>query len=451
MLTAMSFIGPLALWCLVSYVPFIWHPDVRLDIAALRDDSTTIYTAGDHLSRAYFAEFVQAIRAENQKIVDTRKAGGTEEASSSGRRANLKKLRQLASVGLANGWLDEKTKEDDAAIYQLWEGLATGRLTSTNVAITNENMGVIRDNWSHLGAAGPAYSFAKLPAEPLLKLVPQGQVSNPDYLPPPHRVILTGFADWVNDPGNDKATMGQRLVQSVYIVFGGFLISCLIGIPLGILCGTYSLISRIFEPFIDFFRYMPAPAFSTLLVAILLAHNAPKIALVFIGTFFHMVLMIAKTTRMLDYSLIEAAQTLGADNRRLLTRVVIPGILPDLYNDLRILLGWAWTWLVIAELIGVKSGLTEFIETQGRWRNFDRVFPVIIMIGLLGFFTDQLLMALRRILFPWEYAMEGRAKTWFGRIVEAMRTPPIPPPRLKAKLEAQARAMRKGAADVGFD
>ena len=85
----------------------------------------------------------------------------------------------------------------------------------------------------------------------------------------------------------------------------------------------------------------------------------------------------------------------------MITHVVIPGILPNLYNDLRILLGWAWTWLVIAELIGVKSGLTEFIETQGRFRNFDRVFPVIILIGVTGFLMDQILSWLHGIFFPW--------------------------------------------------
>jgi NitT/TauT family transport system permease protein len=195
--------------------------------------------------------------------------------------------------------------------------------------------------------------------------------------------------------------MGERMLHSIRIVFGGFLLSCLFGVPLGILCGVYSAFSKLFEPFVDFFRYMPAPAFGTLLVAVFLAHDAPKTALVFLGTFFQMVLIVSKTTRTLDKSLLEAAQTLGAKPRQLLGRVVIPGILPDLYNDLRILLGWSWTWLVIAELIGVKSGLTEFIETQGRFRNFDRVFPVIIMIGLLGFFTDQILAFFRAIFFPY--------------------------------------------------
>jgi NitT/TauT family transport system permease protein len=168
-----------------------------------------------------------------------------------------------------------------------------------------------------------------------------------------------------------------------------------------VLCGTYPVFSKLVEPFTDFFRYMPAPTFSTLLVAIFLANDAPKIALVFVGTIFQLVLVVANTTRRLDLPLLEAAQTLGADQAQLLTRVVIPGILPNLYDDLRILLGWAWTWLVIAELVGVKSGLTEFIETQGRWRNFDSVYPVIILIGLIGFFTDQILSALSWVFFPW--------------------------------------------------
>ena len=103
----------------------------------------------------------------------------------------------------------------------------------------------------------------------------------------------------------------------------------------------------------------------------------------------------------------------------MITHVVIPGILPNLYNDLRILLGWAWTWLVIAELIGVKSGLTEFIETQGRFRNFDRVFPVIILIGVTGFVMDQVLSWLHGIFFPWA----GKNGPLTRGIVKVMKWP----------------------------
>ena len=104
---------------------------------------------------------------------------------------------------------------------------------------------------------------------------------------------------------------------------------------------------------------------------------------------------------------------LGKD--KLVWRVVVPGILPSLYNDLRILLGWAWTWLVVAELIGTKSGLTEIIDTQGRRFHFDHVYPIILLIGFTGFLTDQLLSNLRDIFFPW--ANEGK-KSWLFRLLK---------------------------------
>jgi NitT/TauT family transport system permease protein len=252
-----------------------------------------------------------------------------------------------------------------------------------------------------------------------LSLVPQGTPSNPSYLPAPHEVLATGLYNFTAGGELGQLSLFSRLLISVRIVFTGFFLASLVGDPNGIFCGTYSACSKISEPFIDFFRYMPAPAFSTLLVAIFGAHDEPKVALVFIGTFFQMVLVISKTTRQLDHALLEAAQTLGAKPRQLFTHVVVPGILPELYNDLRILLGWSWTWMVIAELIGVKTGLTEFIETQGRWRNFDAVFPVIILIGLIGFFTDQFLGWFRGILFP--YTRKSRSSTQRPRKI-------LPPP-----------------------
>ena len=211
--------------------------------------------------------------------------------------------------------------------------------------------------------------------------------------------------------------MLQRYKHSLRIVFLGFLLAAAVGVPIGVMCGTFDFFSKLFEPFIDFFRYMPAPAFSTLLVAVFLAHDAPKIALVFVGTFFQLVLVVANTTRQLDASLLEAAQTLGAKKLTMIKRVILPGILPDLFNDLRILLGWAWTWLVIAELIGVKSGLTEFMDTQGRFRNFDSVFPIIILIGVSGFVTDQILSSLRKYLFPWTPESSSKKNGFIGRFI----------------------------------
>ena len=112
--------------------------------------------------------------------------------------------------------------------------------------------------------------------------------------------------------------------------------------------------------------------------------------------------MIANTTRKLDIALLEAALTLGAKRLQLLFRVVIPGILPDIYRDQRILLGWAWTYLIVAELIGTSSGITWFITQQARYKNFDNVFAAIMMIGIIGFSSDIFLAWIAKWLFPWD-------------------------------------------------
>jgi NitT/TauT family transport system permease protein len=397
-LTAVSFLLPLVLWCVVSYVPWIWHPDVKIELSAEREGVTTVFTAGDHVSRGFFPEFAEAVRAENAAVLAA-KAAGT--PASGAKRKNQKLLRQLAPVAVGHGWLKYDDAQNDAVLYHLWRDLATGAKTSTKPVLSDENLDIIRRNWALLSSLAPDFSFRKLPDEPLLKIVPQGKPANPVYLPAPHEVIRAGMRDFSAEVPDGELTMGDRYRKSLRVIFMGFLWACVFGIPLGILCGVFDFFSKLFEPFVDFFRYMPAPTFSTLLVAVLLAGDAPKVALVFIGTVFQMILVVSKTTRLLDPALLEAAQTLGARPRQMITKVVIPGILPNLYNDLRILLGWAWTWLVIAELIGVKSGLTEFIETQGRFRNFDRVFPVIILIGVTGFVMDQFLSWLHGLLFPW--------------------------------------------------
>jgi ABC-type nitrate/sulfonate/bicarbonate transport system permease component len=193
----------------------------------------------------------------------------------------------------------------------------------------------------------------------------------------------------------------ESLAHSCRVIFLGFLFSAIVGVPLGILCGTFDLFSKLYEPFVDFIRYMPAPAFGVLCVAILGLYDGPKVAIIWIGTFFQMVLVVANTTRNFDDSLLEAAQTLGATKQSLLTRVILPGILPALYNDMRILIGWAWTYLIVAEVKGAYSGISLFLEQQGKYRHFENVYAGIIMIGIIGLVTDQVLAALSRVLFPW--------------------------------------------------
>jgi NitT/TauT family transport system permease protein len=259
-----------------------------------------------------------------------------------------------------------------------------------------------------------------------------GYRSNPIYLPAPHEVARAFYSAFTTEPErHGDVWLHESLWHSCRIIFWGFFYAALFGLPLGLLCGTFSLASRLVEPFVDFVRYMPAPVFGALAVSIFGLADQPKIAIIFVGTFFQMVLVISNTTQLVEKSLLQAAQTLGASNRQLLTHVVIPGALPLLFRDMRILLGWAWTYLVVAELIGEKSGISAFIYQQQRYRHFENVYAAIIMIGIIGLISDQVLERLGRLLFPWDSGdhtlpnLLARVRRFFGRAStkDSKRTP----------------------------
>ncbi|MBL8284405.1 MAG: ABC transporter permease subunit [Acinetobacter johnsonii] len=232
---------------------------------------------------------------------------------------------------------------------------------------------------------------------------PQGNLVNPIYLPAPHQVARALVTTFTTPPAQaDAPWFHQSLWHSIKIVFSAFFIASLVGIPLGILCGFSNKISQLTEPFVEFFRYLPAPAFGALAVAILGINDAPKIAIIVIGTLFQQILIISNTTRMVDRGLIEAGYTLGTNKAKSLFHVVIPAALPDIYRDLRVLLGWAWTYLIVSELIGTTTGITWFITQQARYQNFDNVYAAILIIGVIGLVCDVILMKLGQHLFKWK-------------------------------------------------
>lgn len=230
-----------------------------------------------------------------------------------------------------------------------------------------------------------------------------GQRVNPVYLPAPDQVARALVKAFKTPPlRQGDPWFHESIAQSVSVVFKGFLISSLLGVPLGILCGFFTRVSRLVEPFVEFFRYFPAPVFGALAVAVQGINEAPKIAIIVIGTFFQQVLIMANTTRRVDFALVEAAQTLGCRPFAVLRRVVIPTSLPGLYTDMRILLGWAWTYLIVAEVIGASSGISFFINQQAKYRIFDNVYAAILVLGFIGLGTDLLLARLGYGLFSWE-------------------------------------------------
>ena len=414
-LMALSFILPLVLWSIASYGPW-WKVAHQVNVAAESPRLQSVYSVGDRLTPGVWKEFSAAIAKDNEEILAARNIG-TPIASSA--RQNKKIVRQLHPLAAVNGWLTREQALEDDSIRKTWIDLAAGKLNPTKEHLTTENLRIVKANAELLAKAESGW-----PAEALLKLLPQSseEVARPVYLVPPGVVAasfwkgLTATKSDTGEAGAERKTLLQRYAESWRTIVLGFLLAILVAVPVGLLCGTYDFASKIAEPFVNFFSYMPAPAFGVVLMAIFGLDFGPKIMLVFLGTLPSAILMISKTTRSLDGSLLEAAQTLGANQRQLLTTVVIPGVLPSLYKDLRLLFGTAWTWLVIAELLGFKSGLAEIIDTHGRRFQFDIVYPAILLIGLSGFFMDQILAYLARFFFPW---MDQPKKGFLSRFFSA--------------------------------
>lgn len=189
--------------------------------------------------------------------------------------------------------------------------------------------------------------------------------------------------------------------MTVWRVLGGFIIAALLALPLGVAMGAYKPVEAFFEPFISFARYLPASAFIPLLILWAGIGEAQKLAVIFIGSFFNLVLMIAVAVGNTRRDLVEAAYTLGVSDRSLIKRVLIPGAAPEIAEILRMVLGWAWTYVIVAELIGASSGIGHMITDSQALLATDQIIFGIIVIGLIGLLSDLLFKAANRKAFPW--------------------------------------------------
>ncbi len=189
--------------------------------------------------------------------------------------------------------------------------------------------------------------------------------------------------------------------MTVSRVLGGFLIASALAVPLGIAMGAYKPIEAFFEPFVSFARYLPASAFIPLLILWAGIGEAQKLAVIFIGSFFQLVLMIAVIVGNTRRDLVEAAYTLGSSDASLIKRVLLPGAAPEIAETLRLVLGWAWTYVIVAELIGASSGIGHMITDSQALLATDQIIFGIIVIGLIGLVSDFLFKWGNRTLFPW--------------------------------------------------
>lgn len=194
------------------------------------------------------------------------------------------------------------------------------------------------------------------------------------------------------------------IVITIWRVVGGFVLAALVAVPLGILMGTYKPVEAFFEPFVSFARYLPASAFIPLLILWAGIGEKQKLLVIFIGSVFQLILMVALAVGSTRRDLVEAAYTLGARDGGIIRRVLIPSSAPEIAEILRLVLGWAWTYVIVAELIGSSSGIGHMIVDSQALLATGQIIFGIIVIGLIGLVSDFLFKAANRWLFPWSFA-----------------------------------------------
>jgi NitT/TauT family transport system permease protein len=215
----------------------------------------------------------------------------------------------------------------------------------------------------------------------------------PLFLPSPGQVINRLAELW------RSGQLTADVSISIYRITLGFLISTVLALPVGVLIGCYRVWEAAIEPFVDFIRYMPVVAFVPLTILWTGTGDSQKFLIIFIGTFFQQVLLVMDNVKSVPREFINLGRTLQMPEWRILQRIVLPSSMPAIWDSMRISLGWAWTWLVVAELVAATSGLGYRITTAQRFFQTDLIFGYLLILGMLGLATDQIMKYVGRRLF----------------------------------------------------
>lgn len=225
-------------------------------------------------------------------------------------------------------------------------------------------------------------------------LTAAGMVSSV-FLPSPIHTLSAFFSLW------STSFFQQALLPSLTRIGGAFLISVLVALPLGVLAGQNETAARLVLPLCGFTRYLPVAALVPLCILWFGIGDAQKIAVITIGVVFQLTLLLTADSAAVPKELIEAGRTFGLSRGEIIWRIVLPCAMPRMWDDLRIAAGWAWSYLILAELVAGNRGIGYFIIQAQRFLDVNQVFAGILFVGLLGLLTDFLFRISGSRLFRW--------------------------------------------------
>jgi NitT/TauT family transport system permease protein len=222
--------------------------------------------------------------------------------------------------------------------------------------------------------------------------------TNPVFVPTPE-VVWEAARAMV---GDEKLWLDVKV--SFTRVTAGFLLAAAIGVPLGLWTGSFKLVESVVQPITEFVRYVPVPALVPILMVVFGIDELSKISLIWVGTFFQLVLMVADEVRRVPDELVQVSYTLGARRGQVIRRVLWPAARPGIFDALRLCNGWAWTYVVVAELVAANEGLGYRILKFSRFLQTPQIWVYVVLLGLIGLALDAAFRLFNRRMFRWAYA-----------------------------------------------
>jgi NitT/TauT family transport system permease protein len=193
----------------------------------------------------------------------------------------------------------------------------------------------------------------------------------------------------------------SNVQHSASRVAEGFVLAVLLGVPIGLAIGWSRLVARLIDPMIQGLRPIPITAWLPFSIAIFGIRDMGAIFLIFLGSFYAVVVSTTQGARETDRNLVRAARMMGARPAQLMRRVVFPAALPSIFTGLRLGLGIAWTAVIVSEMVAVKSGLGYVLWDAYYVGRMDIVLADMASIGLLGFLTDRILLTIAQRALVW--------------------------------------------------
>lgn len=215
------------------------------------------------------------------------------------------------------------------------------------------------------------------------------------FLPPPALVVKSLAAC------ASRQFFWDHLAPSMARVAAAFLLCVLIAYPLGMISGQVKWLRRLVHPFCSFVRYLPVAAVVPLCILWFGIGDQQKIAVITIGVLFQLVLLLSYDSSAVPIAFIDAGRTFGLSGMAIIRRIIVPASLPAAWDHLRVSAGWAWSYVVLAELVAGNSGLGYFVIQSQRYLQTEKVFAGILVIGLLGALTDLAFRLVGKMLVRW--------------------------------------------------